>query len=114
MTTIDRMNDLAIESTNSIIDTVVLAQKQGVTIAQSMLSVVEQNHEANHNLATTIARQTQEAQNLWMQLARESMRNATSVFAQVSEAQVNRVNETVNAVNNTSPASEKRAAAPAK
>lgn len=110
MTTIDRMNDLAVESTSTWIDSVSLAQRGSVTVAQSVLSAVEQNQETTRALATTMLKQAQEGQRLWTQFVQEWFRTASDTAASVSQNQVSHFNETVNSVKAQAAGADKRAA----
>ncbi|GAC1332843.1 MAG: hypothetical protein NVSMB22_25050 [Chloroflexota bacterium] len=112
MTTIDRINDLTIESTNTLLDAVLQAQSQSVTVAQSIVSTLEQNQKANRNLITSMFRQAQEAQKLWIQLAQESTRTTTETFTRLGREQVSRATETFsNAAAETNNVSRRAAGA---
>lgn len=78
--TINRMNDLAVETTNTVVEGALLAQRQGVAVAQSVLNNLQQNQEANRTIATTMIKQAQEAQQLWAELAQESVRTMSSAL----------------------------------
>lgn len=111
MTTFDRMNDLTVESTNTLVDGLFQMQAQSVALAQSVLNTVVQNQQTNRDLTHTMIQQTQEAQKLWYQLAQESARAATDAFAQASRQQVDRATETMNNVAAQAASATRRAPA---
>jgi len=110
MTTFDRINDLTVESTNTLVDGLFQTQAQSVTLAQAVLNTLVQNQQTNQALATAVVRQAQEAQKLWLQLAQESARTAGDTFAQATRAQADRAGETVNNVGAETAGNGKRGA----
>lgn len=80
----DRINKLTVESTQTMLDSVYLAQRQNAALAQSYFSALEANQKTSRDLMGKAMTQAQEAQELWFQLARESYRNGVDTFTSMA------------------------------
>jgi hypothetical protein len=81
-TTANRLNDLAIESTQTAFETATLLQRQNAALIQSWFSTVEAHQQSGRELLKKALKQAQEAQNLWLQYVQESFTSTTETFAQ--------------------------------
>ena len=73
MTTIDRINTLVRESTETALDSAALVQRQNAELVQSWLGASEAGQKAARDLTLQGLKQTQEAQSLWVELVQESV-----------------------------------------
>lgn len=99
MNTIDSLNTLSLETFQTAIDSAYLVQKQTAQLTEQWHAVLESNQKANRELATTLARQSQEAQSLWFQLFQESFRTTVDTVAKAGATQLENVSERVDRVN---------------
>jgi len=87
--TAERSSDLAMETAQTLIDSVYFAPRQTIELSQAMLRTIEANQQTGHDLAGTLVKQTLEAQTRWWQFLQESVQTATDTFARVTEASLN-------------------------
>lgn len=93
MTAKDRINDLAVETTQTLLDSAYLAQKQNAQLVNSWLSVLEANHKETRNLVAQLMRQTQEAQSLWVRYTQDAFRTNVETFTRTTQAQMKEFSE---------------------
>ena len=86
-----RLNTLAIESTQTMIDAAHAAQKQNAQLFQSWYETLEKTQHSNRQLAVTLLKQGQEMQQLWFEVFRESLRTATDTAVKTADAQMDRM-----------------------
>jgi len=96
---INRFNDLAVESTHTLIDSGLNAQRQGISTLQNVLNATQESQSANREIANRVVRQSQTAQSLWFQFAQEAFRTNLDTFNHTSNQAVNNATETAEAVN---------------
>jgi hypothetical protein len=87
-TTSNRLNDLAVESTQTMFETANFLQKQNAALIQSWFSTMEANEKNGRELLRKAMKQTQEAQTLWLDYVRESFRDTTETFTRVAGSQL--------------------------
>jgi hypothetical protein len=92
-TTANRLNDLTIESTETALDAANLVQRQNATLAQSWLTTLEANQQSGRELVRKSIKQTQEAQNLWLQHVQETFRATTDSVARAAGSQLREMSE---------------------
>jgi len=95
----NRFNDLAVESTHTLIDSSINAQRQGISTLQNVLNATQESQSANREIANRVVRQAQTAQGLWFQFAQEAFRTNLDTFNRTSDQAVNNATETAEAVN---------------
>jgi hypothetical protein len=108
MTTIDRINDLTVETAQTWLDGVNHLQRQNAQLFQAWLSNVESAQQTNRDLATRFVKQTQQGQALWLQLFQETLRNGLDTFAQATRTQAQNVAETLSKASQQAATAEKR------
>jgi hypothetical protein len=113
MNTIDRINDLTVETTQTWLDGVNHLQRQNAQLFQTWLSNVESAQQTNRELATRLVKQNQQVQALWLQLFQETVRNGLDTFAQATRTQAQNVAETLTKATQQTATAEKRTAAAA-
>ena len=96
---INRFNDLAVESTHTLIDSSLNAQRQGISTLKNVLNATQESQSANREIANRVVRQAQTAQSLWFQFAQEAFRTNLDTFNRTSNQAVNNATETAEAVN---------------
>ena len=90
---VNRMNDLAVETTQTLVDAAYLAQKQSAQLLQAWLGTLDSSQQAQRDVASRLVKQAQEAQNLLQQFVQQTFqanfdtlnRTAQSGFRQASD-----------------------------
>ncbi|MGI8826376.1 MAG: hypothetical protein ACR2JC_12145 [Chloroflexota bacterium] len=82
----NRMNKLATESTQTLIDAAYMAQQQSAQLMQAWLNTLDANQQQRRDIATRLLRQSQEAQQVLQEYVQESMRAGTGAFNQAADA----------------------------
>jgi hypothetical protein len=91
----DRINDLAVESAQTALDSAHFIQRQNAAFVQSWFSTVQSNQQTGRELVGRSIKQVQEAQQLWLQLIRESFRTTTETFSGFAGSQLREVGEQI-------------------
>lgn len=81
-----RMNDLALESTQTFIDATYLAQRQSAQLIQAWLNTLDNNQQQSRDVATRLLQQAQEAQSLLQQYVRDTVRANADALGQATQA----------------------------
>jgi regulator of PEP synthase PpsR (kinase-PPPase family) len=111
MNTIDRINDLTIETAQTWLEGSAQLQKQNAQLVQTWLNTVDAAQQTNRELVTRFVKQAQQGQALWLQLFQESVRNGLDTFAQATRTQAQNVAETLTKASQQAAGAEKRTAA---
>ncbi|GAC1320250.1 MAG: hypothetical protein NVS2B16_08410 [Chloroflexota bacterium] len=82
----NRMNDLALESTQTLIDAAYLAQRQSAQLIQAWLNTLDANQQQSRDVAGKLLQQSQEAQKLLQEYVRDTVRTNADAFNQASQA----------------------------
>jgi hypothetical protein len=83
--TTDRLNRLAMESTQTLIDAAYLAQRQSADLLRAWLNSLDATQQQQRDIATKLVEQTQEAQHLLRDFVRESTRASLDVATRASQ-----------------------------
>lgn len=113
-TVVNQMGNLAVESTQTLVDAAYLAQRQSAQLIQAWLSTLDANQKAQRDIATRLVQQSQEAQNLLQQYVRESVRSSADTFARATQAGINQATENFNAAAQQASSATQRAGSTAK
>jgi hypothetical protein len=111
MNTIDRINDLTVETTQTWFEAVNNLQRQNAQLFQTWLTNLESAQQTNREYATRFVKQAQQGQALWLQLYQETVRNGLDTFAQATRTQAQNVAETLTKASQQTATAEKRTAA---
>jgi hypothetical protein len=84
-TVTDRINDLAIEATQTALDGAYFVQRQNGQFIQSWYNTLETNRQGAKEIVTRGIRQAQEGQRLWLQLTQQWLRTATETAVQSAQ-----------------------------
>jgi hypothetical protein len=109
-----RSNDLAVEAAKTLIDAAYIAPRQALELGQSAVRAMDANQQLSRDLTEKLVRQTFEAQTLWWQVFRTSMRLTFETFARATESGMAASREQERIVTADSATAEKRTAAAAK
>jgi polyhydroxyalkanoate synthesis regulator phasin len=93
--TTDRFNDLAIEYTQTVLDTANFVQRQNAALIQSWFTTLESNQQTGRELVRKAMQQAQEARTLWVQLAQETFRASTDTFTRAAGTQLREMSEQI-------------------
>jgi hypothetical protein len=108
--TIDRLNALTVESTQTLLDGVYLAQKQNAELAQSWFKAFEANHQANRELVGRIVKQGQEIQNAWLAYTREAYQTFADRFVATAGTSLREASEQLDRAGRTANGAKTAAA----
>jgi polyhydroxyalkanoate synthesis regulator phasin len=72
MTTVDRLNTLVRQQTETAFETAAFVQRQNAELFQNWLTIVEANQKAARDFALQTVQRAQEAQSLWVEIVQES------------------------------------------
>lgn len=101
MNVIDRLNNLAVESSLNTIDGVYTVQRQNLQFFQSYVETAQANQQIYRDLATKLVKQSQEAQSLWFQYWQDAFRTNVDRFTAAAQSGLKEVSEQVERTNNT-------------
>jgi hypothetical protein len=93
MTTIDRVNSLLRESTETAFDTAALVQRQNLQLLQTWANALETNQQTFRGLTLRAIGQIQEAQRLWVDLAQESIKTGVETATNAAETGIKEASE---------------------
>lgn len=91
----DRMNKLAVETTQTFIDAAYLAQRQSAQLLQAWLNTLDANQQEQRTIAARLIQQAQEAQNLLQQYVQESSRAGAEAFTKATQQGMNAAEQNV-------------------
>lgn len=95
----DRLTTLTVESTQTFMDGWFLIQRQNAQIVQNVFSAIEGNQKPVRELTGQFLRQTQEAQQLWLDYTRDAFRNTVDTVTHSARAQMEQVGQGFEKVN---------------
>jgi hypothetical protein len=107
--TTDRINDLAIESTQTVLDTASFLQRQNAALIESWFNTLEANQKTGRELARKAMKQAQEARALWLQYTQDNVKVTTETFARAAGTQWREVSEQLDTVTEQVKNSAKKA-----
>lgn len=96
---VNQMNDLAVQTTQTLVDAAYLAQQQSGQLIQAWLDTLGTGQKQQREIATQLVKQTQEAQSLLGQYVQQSIRNTAGAYTNAAQTGFQTVSETVNRVN---------------
>ncbi len=106
---VDRMNTLAVESTQTLVDAAYLAQRQSAQLLQAWLNTLDESQKAQREIAATLVKQAQDAQSLLQEFVRESIQSNVETFTKTTQAQFKEVANSFNTVTEQVSTGAKRA-----
>jgi hypothetical protein len=89
----NRMNELAVETTQTFIDAAYLAQRQSTELLQAWLRTLDASQQEQREIASKLIRQTQEAQSLLQQFAQQSVQASANAFSTAAQTGLNTASE---------------------
>ncbi|MBV9280903.1 MAG: hypothetical protein JOZ41_12545 [Chloroflexi bacterium] len=108
-TAVDRMSNLAVESTQTLVDAAYLAQRQSAQLLQAWLNTLDTNQKQQREIATRLVQQAQEAQQLLQQYAQESFRSTVDTFARSAQTGFQQASSNLNSAAQQANTASKRA-----
>ena len=111
---VNQMNDLAVQSTQTLVDAAYLAQRQSAELIQAWLNTLDSNQKAQRDIATRLVKQSQEAQNLLQEYVRESVRSSADTMTNPTQAGLQQATESFNAAAQGASSATQRAGSAAK
>ena len=91
----ERFVDLTVQTTQTFLDGVYLAQKQQAQIVKGWFDTFEANQQANRDLLGRFVRQGYETQTLWLQYTQDSFRRIGDRFVETAGAGLKEAGEQV-------------------
>lgn len=108
-TAADRINTLAVEATQTLVDAAYLAQRQSAELLQAWLNTLDAGQKQQREIAARLVQQAQEGQRLLQQYVQESVQTNVDTFTKATQAGFKQVNEAVSTVAEQVNSSAKRA-----
>lgn len=94
--TLNRMNKLASDTTQTLVDAAYLAQRQTADLVQAWLNTLDQTQQQQREIATRLVQQAQEAQTLLGQFVQDSARAGTQAFTSAAQTGADTATESMN------------------
>lgn len=113
MTTIDRINTLVRESTETAFETAAFVQRQNAQLFQTWLNNVETSQSTMRDLTLRAIGQVQEAQRLWFEVAQENIRTGVENARDLTETQLKEASEQFDKASRQTKANGNRIVTPA-
>ena len=83
---VNRMSNLAVESTQTLVDAAYLSQQQSAQLLQAWLNTLDATQKTQREIAAKLVKQAQEAQSLLQQFVRESLQSNVETFTKTTKS----------------------------